>query len=246
MEYLKTVLITGASRGIGAAAARLFASGGYNVVINYKNSEDKALALCKEINYVGGSALCFKADISNREEVAAMVDFAKSNFGEIGCLIHNAGIGKQMLFTDISENDWNEMMGVHLSGAFNCIQEVLPAMIRKNQGVIINVSSIWGMVGASCEVHYSTAKAGLIGLTKALAKEVGPSGIRVNCIAPGVIDTEMNSNLSPDDLAALCDETPLGRLGTPEEVAQLMLFLCSDNAKFITGQVISPNGGFVI
>lgn len=243
---MKTVLITGASCGIGAAAARRFAAAGYTVLINYNRSAQQAHALCDEIRKNGGIADCYQADVSDRAQVERMVADAVRAHGRIDTLINNAGIGRQQLFTDISSQDWREMLGVHLDGAFHCIQTLLPEMIRQKQGVIVNVSSMWGQVGASCEVHYSTAKAGLIGLTKALAKEVGPSGIRVNCVAPGVIDTKMNGALSAQDMAALCEETPLGRIGTPEEIAETLLFLCSDSAAFITGQVVAVNGGFVI
>lgn len=243
---MKTVLITGGSRGIGAAAARRFAAARYTVLINYNHSESAAQALCDEIRKNGGTAACYQADVCDRAQVAAMIGAATEEFGWIDTLINNAGIGRQQLFTDITDDDWRQMMGVHLDGAFHCIQAVLPEMIRRKSGVIVNVSSMWGQVGASCEVHYSAAKAGLIGLSKALAKEVGPSGIRVNCVAPGVIDTQMNAAFTPEDMAALCEETPLGRIGTPEEVAEVLLFLCSESSSFITGQVIAPNGGFVI
>lgn len=246
MLCLKTALITGGSRGIGAAAAKVFAAAGYNVVINCVSSANKAEAICQNIRESGGSAIYCLADVASTEQVEKMMSKVYTEFGHIDVLINNAGIGRQQLFTDITKAQWDEMMGVHLGGAFNCTKAVLPDMIRRKSGNIINVSSMWGVTGASCEVHYSTAKAGLIGFTKALAKEVGPSGIRVNCVAPGVIDTEMNSGLNAGDIAALCDETPLGRIGTPEEVARLMLFLCSDGAGFITGQVIGANGGFVI
>lgn len=241
-----TVLITGASKGIGAATAILFAEKGYNVIINYNSSAESAILLEKSLNQNGYSALSYMADITKTHEVARMVNDCIAKFGKIDVLINNAGIAQQKLFTDITDSDWERMVSVNLTGTFNCCRAVVPHMVSRKSGCIINTSSIWGMTGASCEVHYSAVKAGIIGLTKALAKELGPSGIRVNCVAPGVITTRMNSNLSVETLAELADETPIGRLGSPSEVASTSLFLASRDAEFITGQVISPNGGFVI
>ncbi len=242
----KTVLITGASRGIGRAAAILFAKEGFNVVINYNRSKTEADKLAEQINREGRLAIALKADVSDMNEVTDMVKRSEACFGSVDILINNAGIAQQKLFTDITSDDWNRMFAVDVTGVFNCCKCVLPSMIRNHTGKIINVSSMWGICGAACEVHYSAAKAAVIGLTKALAKEVGPSNIQVNCIAPGVIGTEMNSALNPGDIRSLCDETPLGRIGAPEEVAQTAVFLASNKADFITGQVISVNGGFVI
>ncbi|MHB1314009.1 MAG: elongation factor P 5-aminopentanone reductase [Christensenellales bacterium] len=242
----RTVLITGAARGIGRAAAILFAKSGYHTVINYLTSRQEALSLQQELSCLGCSCMATQADVSVVSEVDRMVSLAEERFGPVDVLVNNAAISSQALFTDLTPASWQKMMDVNLNGAFYCTQRVLPAMISKKQGKIINVSSVWGMVGASMEVHYSTAKAALIGLTKALAKEVGPSGIQVNCVAPGVIETEMNSGLSDEAILALKEATPLGRLGTPEEAARCILFLASDGADFITGQVLSPNGGFVI
>lgn len=242
----KTVLITGASKGIGAATAILFAEKGYNVILNYNSSAESALLLEHSLKDNGYSALAYSADVSKSNDVARMVNDVISRFGKIDVLINNAGIAQQKLFTDISDSDWDKMVSVNLTGTFNCCRAVVPYMVREKRGCIINTSSVWGMTGASCEVHYSAVKAGIIGLTKALAKELGPSGIRVNCVAPGVIGTRMNSGLSVEDLANLADETPLGRIGKTQEVAATSLFLASDDAEFITGQVISPNGGFVI
>ncbi|KMT22458.1 elongation factor P 5-aminopentanone reductase [Clostridium cylindrosporum] len=242
----KTVLITGASRGIGAACAKLFSEKGYNVVINYNNSEDEALSLCESLENRGYSAKVFKANVCSREEVNSMIDFCIRNFGSIDVLINNAGISQEKLFIDITDEDWDNMMNSNLKSMFYCSQKALEYMISEKKGKIINISSMWGMVGASCEVHYSVAKAGVIGMTKALAKEVGPSNIQVNAVAPGVIQTDMLKGFTEDDLNDLKYETPLMRLGTPEDVAKCVYFLASDDSDFITGQVISPNGGFVI
>ncbi len=242
----KTVLITGASRGIGRAAAELFAERGYRVLLNYRRSKAAAEELERELAARGADVMAYGADVADRAQVEAMADACERRFGGVDVLVCNAGIARQGLFTDLTPEEWREMMGIHVDGAFHCCQAVLPGMIRKKEGSILLVSSIWGMTGASCEVAYSTAKAALIGMTKALAKEVGPSGIRVNCVAPGVVDTAMNAALDGETLASLREETPLGRLGTPREIAQAIVFLASPEASFITGQVLSPNGGFVI
>lgn len=242
----KTVLITGASRGIGNAIAKVFSQDDYNVIINYLNSENSAQALETSIKKDGHDAMIYKADVRDRNEVQEMIEKGVLEYGSIDVLVNNAGISQQKLFTDITSEEWDDMLNVHVKGTFNCCQAILPYMIEKKQGKIINISSIWGLTGASCEVHYSTAKAAVIGLTKALAKELGPSNIQVNCVAPGVIDTNMNAFLNEDETNELIEETPLLRFGRPEEVAQSVLFLASSNADFITGQVLSPNGGFVI
>lgn len=243
---MKTVLITGASKGIGAATAIMFAQSGYNVIINYNSSAESALLIEKSLNSNGFSALSYMADVSKTNDVNRMVYDVIDKFGHIDVLINNAGVAQQKLFTDITDSDWNTIIDVNLTGTFNCCRAVVPHMVSRKSGCIINTSSIWGITGASCEVHYSAAKAGIIGLTKALAKELGPSGIRVNCVAPGVINTRMNADLSVEDISSLADETPLGRLGTADEIASTSLFLASEAAQFITGQVISPNGGIVI
>ena len=240
-----TVLVTGASRGIGLATARLFAANGHPTVLNYNCSREPAFQAASEINASGGMAIAVKADVSEPEEVAAMFEAANEQFGVVDILVNNAAIARQSLFTDVDYDEWRRTFSVNVDGMFLCCKAALPYMLRGHRGNIINISSMWGQVGASCEVLYSATKAAVIGLTKALAQEVGPSGIRVNCVAPGVIDTEMNSHLSPDDLRALADNTPLMRLGTPEEVAGAIYFLASDNASFITGQVICPNGGYI-
>ena len=243
---MKTALITGASRGIGAAAARLFAREGWAVAINYRNSREKAEELAAEIRQNGGTALAIGADIGDPEQVETLFCTAERELGQIEVLLNNAGIAQQKLFTDLTLSDWEELFRTDVTGVFLCCRRALPAMIRRHSGCIINISSMWGQVGASCEVHYSAAKAAVIGLTKALAKEVGPSGIRVNCIAPGVIQTEMNRNLTPETLDALREETPLEMLGTPEDIAEAALFLASSRSSFITGQVLGVNGGMII
>lgn len=242
----KTVLITGASRGIGAAIAKLFAESGYNVLINYNKSEKEAYELYNSLKEKGYSVAIFKADVSNKFEVNLMINHCIGKFEKIDVLINNAGITQSKLFTDITDNDWKEMLDINLNGIFYTTQKSLQYMIPEMSGKIINISSIWGMVGGSYEVHYSTSKAAIIGMSKALAKELGPSNIQVNVIAPGVIQTDMLNNVSKDTLEILKDETPLMRLGTVDDIANCALFLASDKSDFITGQVISPNGGFVI
>ncbi len=240
-----TVLITGASRGIGLATARLFAAKGHPTVINYNRSREPACAAAREINASGGMAFAVKADVSKPDEVTAMFQEVREQFGGVDILVNNAAIARQSLFTDIDYGEWRETFGVNVDGMFLCCQAALPYMLQKHSGCIVNLSSMWGQVGASCEVLYSATKSAVIGLTKALAQEVGPSGVRVNCVAPGVIDTEMNAHLSPDDLKELAECTPLMRLGTPEEVARAICFLASDDASFITGQILCPNGGYI-
>ncbi|MBR2472293.1 MAG: SDR family oxidoreductase [Clostridia bacterium] len=242
----KTVFITGASRGIGRAAALCFAKNDYNVAICYNKNEAAANEVLAEIKAFGGNAAVFKADVSDMAQVSAAIKNAKKTFGTIDVLINNAGIAQQKVFSDITEEDWDNMFDINVKGMFNTCKCVLDDMIDKKQGKIINISSIWGIAGASCEVHYSAAKSAVIGFTKALAKELAPSGICVNCVAPGVIKTDMLSSFDDNVLTELAEETPLGRLGTPEDIAETLLFLASDKADFITGQVISPNGGFVI
>lgn len=242
----KTVLITGASRGIGRAAAELFAEKGYRLLLNYHASEQAAQELERRLAGEGADVMPVRADVSDVKQVEAMIAAGEARFGSIDVLVSNAGIAAQRLFTDITPEEWRRMMAVNLDGAFYCCRGVLPGMIRRKRGKIVIVSSMWGLVGASCEVHYSASKAALIGMTRALAKEVGPSNIQVNCVAPGVIDTDMNAALDARSRAELAEQTPLGRLGTPREAAQAIAFLASEEADFITGQVLSPNGGFVI
>ena len=238
---MKTVLITGGSRGIGAACAREFAKKGYAVAINYNNSQEKAKRLATEIF---GKA--YKADVKNYNEVNKMIDEVIKDFGKIDVLVNNCGIAQQKLFTDITEDDWDLMLDTNLKGVFIATKSVLPNMIKNQKGSIINISSMWGQVGASCEVHYSASKAGIIGLTKALAKEVAPSNIRVNCICPGVVDTDMNSNLTNETMLELKSETPLGKIGRAEDIANSVVFFAENESNFITGQILGVNGGLII
>ncbi len=246
MSERKTVLITGASGGIGAAAARLFAERGWAVGIHYHRSRGRAEALAAELRGQGALVGLYPADVTEPDQVDLMVRSFLSDFGQLDALVCSAGLARQELFTDISPASWREIMAVDLDGVFFCCQAALSDMLHRKSGKIVTLSSMWGQVGASCEVAYSAAKAGVIGLTRALAKELGPSGITVNCVAPGVIDTEMNRLLSPADKAALAEETPLMRLGTAMDAAKAIWFLISDAGDFFTGQVLSPNGGFVI
>ena len=238
---MKTVLITGGSRGIGKAMVELFRKNGYAVAFTYKNSEKEAKNLADATG-----AICIKADSAVEADVILAVEQVKTAFGHIDCLINNAGVSSFSLFTDLTLEDWNNCLSVNLTGAFLYSKAVIPYMVSRKQGRIINITSMWGIVGSSCEVHYSTAKAGLIGMTKALAKELGPSGITVNAIAPGVIETDMNKCLSDDDKVALCDETPLMRIGGANDVAEAALFLAGDGASFITGEVMNVSGGFIM
>ena len=242
----KVVLVTGGAKGIGAEIVRCFAEAGYIVVINCNKSKEKAQELKTELMDAGCEVAAFQADITDSLQVLAMVESVFDKYGRIDVLVNNAGIASQRLFTEITNSEWDQMFQVNVRGAFILTREVMRHMISEKRGKVINISSIWGMVGASCEVHYSASKAALIGMTKSLAKEVGLSGITVNCVAPGVIDTEMNGDLDEEALSFLKEETPLGRIGSSREVAELVLYLASEKGDFITGQVISPNGGFVI
>lgn len=239
---MKNVLITGASGGIGKAAALAFAKQGYGVALHYHTGKQSAEKTAEEIRKMGGTAESFGADLTSEKEVEEMFRQAEKTFGFFSVLVNNAGVDWKGLLTDMTLQEWEKVFAVNCTGTFLCCRRALRSMVREHTGSIVTVSSIWGEVGASCEAAYSASKAAVIGLTKALAKEVGPAGVRVNCISPGVIDTPMNGDLTEDDLSALRGETPLMRIGTPEEVADAVLFLAEH--PFVTGQVLGVNGGF--
>jgi len=232
---MKKVLITGGTRGIGEAAVRRFITGGYDVYFIYRCEDDLARALEKQTGATG-----IRCDVSDSDAVKR----ASETVGRISVLVNNAGIAQIKMFSDITDDEWRKMFAVNTDGAYNCTKAFLSPMIHEKYGRIINVSSVWGIIGSSCEVHYSSSKAALIGMTKALAKELGPSGITVNCVAPGVIDTDMNKNLGSDTILSLKEQILVGRLGRPDEIAELIYFLASEQAGYITGQVIAADGGF--
>ncbi len=244
--FVKYALITGGSRGIGAAAARLFAQRGWGVAVGYCRSEAQVQSLAEEIRLLGVPAIAVPADVADRVQAERMVDNVLEKFCQLDILVCAAGISHVGLISQIDEDEWRRLFAVNVDGVHHCCQAVLPHMLERKTGSIVTVSSMWGQVGASCEAAYSATKGAVIAYTKALAKELGPSHIRVNCVAPGVIDTEMNAQLTPEDLAALADETPLGRIGTAAEAAAAIAFLASDEAAFLTGQVLAPNGGLVV
>lgn len=243
---MKYALVTGASGGIGSAVARSFAQAGYGVALHGCHNRDRLHTLAQELAQLSVPVLEVYADLSDPMQAKAMVDNVLEFFCQLDILICCSGLSHVGLVSDIDQEQWRKLFGVNVDGMHYCCQAVLPHMIHRKEGCIITVSSMWGQVGASCEVAYSATKGAVIAYTKALAQEVGPSNIRVNCIAPGVIATDMNAHLSPEDMAALAEETPLGRIGTPEECAACALFLASDGASFVTGQVLAPNGGLVI
>ena len=245
---MKNVLITGGTGGIGTAMCVAFAQTGRNIAVHYNKSRKKADNLVSVLrDSYGVNAIAVQANVADRQSVNAMFDEIDSELGSVDILVNNAGIAQQKLFTELTQDDWRTMLGTDLDGVFNCTQEALKRfMLPNHRGVILNISSMWGQVGASCEAHYSAAKAGVIGLTKALAKELGLSNIRVNCIAPGVVMTDMMKDFDDRTIRNLKEETPLNVLGTPKDIADAAVFLCSDRAKFITGQVLGVNGGYII
>ncbi len=238
-------LVTGGSRGIGAAAVKELSRLGYSVAINYRLNEAAARSVLHNITSTGGIGGCYKADISVSSEIERMFSDIEQELGCVSVLVNNAGISHIGLLQDMTEAQIRRQIDVNLFGAICCSRRAVPNMVHAKDGVIINISSMWGEVGASCEAVYSACKAGIIGFTKALSKELGPSGIRVNCVSPGVISTDMNSELSDETISELCDETPLLRIGTPQDVGKMIAFLASDDASFITGQIVSVNGGIV-
>ena len=244
IETMKNVLITGASGGIGKAAALAFAERGYGVALHYHTGETAAKETAEQIRKVRGAAEIFCADLTKEAEVDELFRQVQEQLGFVSTLVNNAGADWKGLLTDMTLREWENLFAVNCTGIFLCCRRALPPMVREHTGSIVNVSSIWGEVGASCEAAYSASKAAVIGLTKALAKEVGPAGIRVNCVSPGVIDTPMNGDLSAEDLSVLKEETPLMRIGTPEETAEAIVFLAEH--PFITGQVLGVNGGFAL
>lgn len=243
---MKTAIVSGASRGIGAKTAEKLAKQGYLVIVNYLNSEERARKVCEKINADNGMAIPFKADVANPEEVKAMADYVVKTYGGIDLAVANAGIGKNAMLTDMTDDDISRLIAVNLTGVIALARECAKSMLKRHSGNIITVASMWGEVGASCESVYSAAKGGVIAFTKALTKELGTNGIRVNCVSPGLIDTEINSNLTDTDKSALVEETPLGRIGTADDVANAICWLASDEASFVTGQVLSVNGGMII
>lgn len=235
----KVVVVTGGSRGIGAEIVKLLAKLGYKVILNYNKSETYAQDVQKELNNVD----IFKADVSKKEEAQALINFAIKKYGKIDVLINNAGMSQTKLFTETTDEEWNNVINTNLNSAFFCSREAVKNMIHNKNGLIINISSIWGITGASCEVAYSTSKAALNGFTKALAKELGPSNIRVNAIAPGIINTKMNNHLSDEELENIKEEIPLERIGEAKDIAKCVKWLIEDN--YTTGQIISINGGWI-
>ena len=238
---METVLVTGASRGIGREIVRLFANNGYNVAFTYLNSTDMADELAKATG-----AFAIRADSKNADECIRAVEATVAHFGGVDVLVNNCAICDFSLFTDVSLERWNKIIATNLTSAFVYSRECVKDMLKRKHGSIVNISSMWGIVGSSCEVVYSTAKAGMIGMTKALAKELGPSGIRVNAVAPGVINTDMNKNIQPEDMDVLREETPLMRIGEPCEIARAVMFLASDASSFITGDVLNVSGGYIV
>lgn len=243
---MKVAVVTGASGGIGKETSKLLAKNGYCVVLSYNNSENNAVEVLKSIESFGGKAVAVQCDVRDKKQTDKLIATAVETFGRVDVLVNNAGVSLQKLFTDVSEDEYDFIFDTNVKGVMNCSQSALKIMINQKSGSIINVSSMWGIVGASCEVHYSASKAAVIGFTKALAKELGPSNVRVNCVAPGMIDTKMNACHGDDVFDKITEETPLGRIGTPEEVAQAILFFAESSSSFVTGQTLSVDGGLAI
>lgn len=242
----KTAVITGGTRGIGRACAYAFSDAGYRLAVIYLKNDGAARKLKEEMRARGTDCEIYRCDVADYASVGKICASVLSRFGHVDVLVNNAAVSEIKMFNDITESDWDRMFDVNVKGAYNFCSHLVPSMVSRKSGSILNISSMWGLTGASCEVHYSASKAALIGFTKALAKELGLSGIRVNCVAPGVIDTDMNSGLDEETRQALREEIPLARIGSAEEVASAVLFLAGEGASYITGQVISPNGGMVI
>lgn len=242
----KVAVVTGASRGIGAATAVALAEAGFAVAVLYRTNRVLAETCVQKIRENGGTAHAYAVDVTDSAAVKIVTAQIEKDLGAVSVLVNNAGISEQKLFTDITDSDWEQMLAVHLNGAFYMTRALVPAMVHRKYGRIINIASMWGETGGSCEVHYSAAKAGLIGLTKALAKELAPSGITVNAVSPGAVETDMMRALGEDVCKSVAEETPVGRLAHPQEIADAICFLASEKAAYITGQVLSVNGGAVI
>ena len=243
---MKTAVVTGASGGIGSKISVCLAEKGYNVVLCYNSSEKSALETVSKIEKNGYNAIAVKCNVKNKNETDSLMKTVFEKFGSVDVLVNNAGVALQKLFVDVDENEYDEIFDTNVKGTINCSQSALKYMINQKSGSIVNISSMWGISGASCEVHYSASKAAIIGLTKALAKEMGLSGIRVNCVAPGMIDTKMNASFSQDVFDQIKEETPLNKIGRPEDVAKAVLYFAGDDSSFVTGQVICVDGGYVL
>lgn len=241
----KVALVTGAAKGIGAAIVKKLCEDGYSVAINYNKSEQRALSLCSFCASEGYTVLPVKCDVSSSSEVERMFSEIEEKLGSVEVLVNNAGISLWGLFDTVTDEEWNKIIGSNLTGTFNCTRRAIPSMLKNKYGRVINISSVWGQEGASCEAVYSATKAGIIGLTKALSKEYALSGITVNCVCPGVIDTDMMSRFSDEEKAEICEEIPMGRMGSPEEIAHAVAFLADKNSSYITGQILGINGGMV-
>ena len=241
----RVALVTGGAKGIGAAIVKRLCKDGYSVAINYNTSEQRALSLCSFCASEGFTVLPVKCDVSSSSEVERMFSEIEERLGAVELLVNNAGISHWGLFDTVTDEEWNKVMGTNLTGTFNCTRRAIPSMLRSKHGRIVNISSVWGQTGASCEAVYSASKAGIIGLTKALAKEYAPSGITVNCICPGVIDTDMMNRFSDEEKQAIAEDIPAGRMGTPEEVADAVSFFADEKTSYITGQILGINGGMV-
>ena len=242
----KIALVTGGGRGIGRAIAVQLAREGHAVAVNYSNSREEALSLVEDLRAQGHRAMAVQADVSQGSQVRAMVAQVEQELGPVSTLVNNAGIARQEMFQDTSEDLWHRLFAVNVDGPYHTIQAVLPHMLHEKSGAIVNISSIWGLRGASCEVGYAATKAAVIGLTRSLAAELAPSGIRVNAVAPGVIRTDMTQALGEDTLAQLADDTPMGRIGTPEDIARAVAFFAGEGSSFITGQILTADGGFIL
>ena len=241
---MKTILITGGARGIGKAIVYELAKSNYNIILNYNSSQKEAEQIEEELTKQGHKVDIYKADITKKEEVQKMIEYTIEKYKKVDVLINNAGISQIKTFAELTEEDWDKMIDTNLKSIFYTSKAVLSTMLHEQNGLILNISSIWGVIGASCEVHYSTAKAGMNGFTKALAKELGPSNIRVNAIAPGIIDTNMNANLSKEEVEKIKESIPLERIGKPEQIAKAVTWLIED--EYTTGQIISIDGGWGI